>query len=69
MNVVIIALTQPEWLKWSFDVLLEIFEWVGLQTNFKNTVGMVYYPCHIFSRHSDAVYKIHITGGGQPGPA
>ena len=37
----LLALTQPEWLKWEFDALKIIIEWVGLNKNKKKIVSTV----------------------------
>ena len=37
----LLALTQPEWLKWEFDALKIIIEWVGLNKNTKKIVSTV----------------------------
>ena len=50
--------TQPEWLKWEFDVLKEIFDEVEMNTNAKNMVDMVWKVPRITRSHSDAVYDM-----------
>ena len=37
----LIASTWPECLQGVFDILTEIFDWVGLRKNMVKTVGMV----------------------------
>ena len=46
----LLALTQPEWLQWVFDVLMDLFERVGLKTNVQKMIRMEFQPCHIVSR-------------------
>jgi hypothetical protein len=33
----LVAARYPEWLQSSFDILINLFEWIGLQTNAKKT--------------------------------
>ena len=40
----LVALTDQVWLQESFDILAGLFGRVGLQTNFKKTVGMICRP-------------------------
>ena len=39
------ASKNPGWLQTAFNTLIGLFEQVGLQTNFRKTVGMVCQPC------------------------
>ena len=42
----LVKLTQPERLKKAFDVLTDLFDWVGIYTNTKNRMIMAYHPLH-----------------------
>ena len=41
----LVASIDPGWLQSRFDTLTGIFDRVGLQTNVRKTVGMVWRPC------------------------
>ena len=57
--------TKPGWLKTAFDTLTGIFDWVGMKTNVKNTVGMVCHPCRAAGLRSDKAYTRRVTGVGR----
>ena len=40
----LVASTKPERLQRDFDVLADLFYWVGLQTNMRKTVSMEFQP-------------------------
>ena len=48
----------------SFDVLTELFDLVGLQTNVEKRVSMVFQPCCAIWGHSMEAYIIRIKGEG-----
>ena len=48
----LVTSTQLERLQRVFDVITEIFDRVGLMTNTRKTVSMVYQPCHAPGRIS-----------------
>ena len=50
----IIALPRTDRLQEVLDVLMELFDRVGLQTNVKKMVGMVCQPCYMDVSHSEA---------------
>ena len=54
--------TQPKFLHWAFDVLVGIFEREWMNTNVNKMLMMVFQPCIITSRHSDAAYVRWMTG-------
>ena len=62
----LIASTNPVWLHWEFDVLIGIFERVGIRTNVAKTVEMVCQPGPISGQHSSAAYEWRMTGEGDP---
>ena len=39
-----VASTNLGWIQTDFDMLTGLFDWVGLKTNVKKTVGMVCHP-------------------------
>lgn len=49
--------TDPDWLQQAFDVLVDLFERVGLRTNTDKTKVMICMPGHIRDRVSAAAYK------------
>ena len=55
---------QSEWLQWVFDILMGMFDQVGLKKNVGNTVGVAYHNCHIIVRHSKKSYGQCITREG-----
>ena len=61
-DYVILSPTQTEWLHWKFDILLGIFEKVGMKKNMKNMVNTVCRPCHITDRNSDTAHTQQMTG-------
>ena len=52
----LVTLNQLEKLQRAFDVLIGLFDRVGLQTNTTKTVGMVCQPCHAPGGMSEEVY-------------
>ena len=57
--------TDPGWIKLGFDTLAGIFDWVGLQTNVRKTVGMVFRPCRAAGVRADEAYTRWMTGEGR----
>ena len=57
-----VASSDPRWLQWDFDTLVSLFERVGLRTNVKKTVSMVFRPCQAVGTQSAAAYGINMTG-------
>ena len=57
-----IVLSDPRWLQGAFNTLVGLFDRVGLRTNVRNTVGMVYRLCQAAGNHLEAVYGRWITG-------
>ena len=46
------------------DILVRLFDRVGLQTDMNKMVGMVYQMCQTSSGHSEDMYKRHMTEVG-----
>ena len=52
----ILTSPRPAHLQDALDVLTEMFDRVGLQTNVNKTVGMVCQTCYMAGGHSGAAY-------------
>ena len=62
----IIVSSDPAWLQGAFTALLAIFDRVGLMTNFRKTVSMVYHPCQAGAgNRTEEAYGRSITGEGR----
>ena len=48
-----LASTDLGWIQLEFYKLTGMFDWVGLQTNIRKTVGMVYRPCRVAGVRED----------------
>ena len=59
------ASTKPGWVQSTFDVLIGIFNGLGLQINVRKTVVMVCKPYWAYGVQTDEAYTRWITGGGQ----
>ena len=59
-----VATSNPRWLQWAFDVLVGLFEWVGLRTNVGKTFSMVFRTCQVAETQSIAAYRRKMTGEG-----
>ena len=66
MNDDLVASTDPVWIQWAFDMLISLFELVGLQTNAVKAVDMVFQPGPIAGRQSAAAYRRLMTVKGDP---
>ena len=60
----VVASTDPGWLHSVFGFLTGMFDRVGLQKNFRKTVGMVCRPCPEAGVRSDESYNRRMTGYG-----
>ena len=60
-----LASTNPVWLQTAFDMLIGIFERVGLQTNIRKTVGMAFQRCGVVRFRADEAYKHRMMGDVQ----
>ena len=61
----VVASTDPVWLQTTFDMLMGIFNHVGLKTNVCKTVGMVCQPCRAVGVRAKEAYKHRMMGEGQ----
>ena len=52
----LIASTNIVWIQWVFNILISLFEWVGIRTNELKTVAMLFQPGPIFRQKSDMSY-------------
>ena len=57
-----IASTNPGCTQTAFDMLMGTFDWVGLKTNVRKTVGMVCHPCQAAGVWSEEAYTWWVTG-------
>ena len=63
-NDVMVASNKPGWIQTVFDTLTGLFDWVGLRTNVRKTVGMVCRPCRVAGVRSDKAYTWWMAGLG-----
>jgi hypothetical protein len=61
----LIGSTDPQWLQDSFELLVDLFEWVGLRTNTNKTKAMICSPGFIQTHMSAYTYKHKLTGQGE----
>ena len=47
-----------------FNVLTDLFDWVGICTNMRRTVRITYQPCYIPGGFSELAYTQKVTGIG-----
>jgi hypothetical protein len=60
----LVAARCPEWLQSSFDILINLFEWIGLWTNAKKTKVMTCLPGKIRVAQMEEEYASQQTGLG-----
>ena len=60
----ILVLTWATWLQRLFNILMGLFEWVGLRTKMRKTVIMACQPCRTIGGHSMEAYGLRMMGGG-----
>ena len=51
----LLDLTKPAWIQAELDVLQCFYRW-ALKNNLYKSAGVIFHPCYIFSRHSEAAY-------------
>ena len=54
--------TDPVCFQFVFETMTGLFEWVGLQTNFCETVRMVFNTCRAAGVWADKSYTWQMTG-------
>ena len=65
VNGMVISL-DPAWLQGAFNVLVTIFDRVGILANVSNTVSMVCHPCRAGARNrTEEAYGRRLTGKGR----
>jgi hypothetical protein len=60
----LVAARCPEWLQSSFDILINLFEWIGLRTNAEKTKVMTCLPGKIRVAKTEEEYASQQTGLG-----
>ena len=60
----VVASTDPGWLQLEFDLMMGLFDRVGLRTNVRKTVGMVFLTCREAGVRSEKAYTRRMTGEG-----
>ena len=60
----LIASTNLVCMQWGFEIIIGIFEWVGIRTNVEKTMDMVCQTGNISGRHSNTDYGRRMTGKG-----
>ena len=56
--------SDPQWIQGDFNTLVDLFDRVGLRTNFGKTLGMVCHPCQMAGDLLEAAYGRRVTGEG-----
>ena len=56
-NEKLLMSTRAARLQGVFDVLMDLFDRVGLRTNVGKIVNMVFHPCHDIGGHSIEAYE------------
>ena len=59
-----VASSDPQWLQWAFNAIVDLFERLGLRTNVGKTVSMTCRPCPAAGNQSEVVYGRKMTGEG-----
>ena len=58
--------SDPAWIQGAFNALVDIFDRVGLLTNFGKTVRMVCHPCWAGAgNRTEEAYSRRVTGVGK----
>ena len=58
----LVASTDPGWLQSEFDTLMGLFDRLGLRTNFRKTVEVVFRMCRADGVRADKAYTRRMTG-------
>ena len=54
--------TDPGWFQSAFEMLIGLFDWVGIQKNVRKTAGMMFSPCRASGVRVDEAYTCRMTG-------
>ena len=65
VDSIMVAPTDPGWLQTTFDMLMGLFDRVGLKTNFRKTVGVACHICLAARVRADKYYTCWMTGTGR----
>ena len=57
-----VASSDPGWLQGAFNTLVGLFDRVGLRTNVRKTVGMLFHPCYAAGNLTTEAYGRRFTG-------
>ena len=60
-----VAFTKPEWIQTVFYMLTGIFDWLGLQTNVRKTMGVVFQPFRAAGVRAEKAYTRQMTVEGR----
>ena len=60
-----VASTDPGWIQIELEMLMGLFNRMGLKTNTQKTVGMVFQPCWAVGIRADKAYESLIMGEGR----
>ena len=60
----VVAYTNPGWLQSEFDMIMGLFDRVGLQTNVRKTVGVVFRTFRAARVQAEKSYTWRMTGEG-----
>ena len=59
-----VASSDPQWNEGAFSNFVGLFDRVGLLTNVRKTVGIVFLPCQAAGTQLEAVYRLRMRGEG-----
>ena len=62
----LIDFTNPVWLQWLFDIIIELFERFGITNNMEEMVKIVCQPGSITRKQSSAAYGWRMNREGYP---
>ena len=60
----VVASTDPGWIQSEFGFLTGLIDWVGMWTNVRKIVGIVFRPCWVTMVRADEAYTQRMTGEG-----
>ena len=59
-----VASPEPQWLHGAVSTLVGLFNRVGLRTNARKTVGIVFHPCQAAGTQTEVAYGRRMKGEG-----